>query len=149
MPWLPISPMGCWTPISLLTVITDNKEVSGRMEASKNCPEEKNKIKSTHILTTLALPYGALADLARVPPSPPVHSFEPAGRWHWNPPTPKPDMSPGHTCAPSVWWSHGVSWTGRSGRRPGGGREGRGGITTATAITEGTVSFLVHKLVIN
>lgn len=44
---LPISLMGCLTPISLFTVITDTKDVSVRMEASNNCTH-KQTCSQTH-----------------------------------------------------------------------------------------------------
>lgn len=73
VPWLLISLMGCFTPISLLTVITDISEVSGRMEASTSWTH-RCTLFSIHTVTFVCCSYDFVVHLGDIPPGLAVRS---------------------------------------------------------------------------
>lgn len=137
--FLPISLMGCLTPISLLTDITDTREVSGRMEASNSWTHTDTHMQfyNTHSDFGM-LSVRAECDLSvrpsGVPQGPPVRSPLLVGRWSRILQTAELDMSPKHTYVPSEWWSHGASWTCRTCQRPAGEREAGSLLTSQLSV---------------
>lgn len=122
--------MGCLTPISLLTDITDTREVSGRMEASNSWTHTQTHAVLTgtptfvchpHKLNTFQCVWWDLSVCsAGVPRGPAVRSSLLVGRWRWILQPPEFGTSPKRTYVPSVWWSHGASWPCRTCRHPAG-----------------------------